>query len=107
MFSDLLKIVVDGGYAVRAYEDCARRARSRIPSEPQNAAALLLISYAAQRFVDAYDDQPLPVDEANDELTRFSSMLGTLDESLASGDPEKELSGLNSVAARIFEAVNA
>lgn len=104
MFSDLLKIVVDGGYAVRAYEDCARKARARIPSEPENAAALLLISYAAQRFVEAYDDQPLPVDEANDELTRFSSMLKTLEESVSSGDPEQKLAGLNGVASHLLES---
>lgn len=103
MFSDLLKIVVDGGSAVRAYEDCARRARARIPSEPQNAAALLLISYAAQRFVEAYDDQPLPVEEANDELTRFSSMIRSLEETVESGDPKKELEALNGVAIRLLE----
>lgn len=103
MFSDLLKIVVDGGYAVRAYEDCARRARARIAAEPEHAAALLLIAYAAQRFVDAYDDQPLPVDEANDELARFTSMLNALEESAGSGDAKEHLAGLNQVAGKLLE----
>lgn len=103
MFMDLLKIVVDGGYAVRAYEDCARSARARVGAEPQHAAALLLIAFAAQRFVDAYDDQPLPVDEANDELTHFSSIVKALEESVATGDAKTELEGLNKVASKLIE----
>ena len=107
MFSDLLKIVVDGGHAVRAYEECARRARARVSSEPENAAALLLIWYAAQRFVEAYDDQPLPLDEANDELARFSSMLKALEESASSGDPKQQLAELNDIAVQLLDTAKA
>ena len=62
MFESLVEIVVDGGHGVRAYNSCAKAARARISSEPDNAAALTLIMFAAQGVVEAYDDQPLPVE---------------------------------------------
>ncbi len=59
LFTEFLTGLSQQGGSVRAYDKCAREARGRIAGEPENAAALLLIAYAAQHFVDAYDDQPL------------------------------------------------
>lgn len=107
MFESLLEKLVESGYGVRAYEECSRDARGRISKEPENAAALLLISYAAQRFVDAYDDQPLPVDVANAELAQFSTMVKSLEAAFASGEPNKKLDQLNLTAGKLLGAPKA
>jgi hypothetical protein len=101
MFDDLVKGLNEHGAGVRAYEACARTARARIAAEPHHAAALLLISYAAQIFVDSYDDQPLTVEVANDEFARFSAIVTRLDEAAKAGSADAMLSAVNDVAARI------
>lgn len=101
MFDDLVKGLNEHGAGVRAYEACARAARARIAGEPQNAAALLLISYAAQIFVDSYDDQPLTVEVANDEFARFSAIVERLDGAAKAGSVDAMLAAVNDVAARI------
>lgn len=101
MFDDLVKGLNEHGAGVRAYEACARAARARIAGEPQNAAALLLISYAAQIFVDSYDDQPLTVEVANDEFARFSAIVKRLDGAVKAGSADAMLAAVNDVAARI------
>ena len=104
MFASLVKGLNEQGGGVRAYDACAREARSRMAAEPENAAALLLISFAAQRFVDAYDDQPLTVEAAGAEFEQFKSYVETLDDGFSMGTPEARLAALNSVAARYVAA---
>lgn len=101
MFDDLMRNLIDGGSGVRAYEHCAREARRRVADEPQNAAALLLIAYAAQRFVDAYDDQPLTVEAAAEELKQFSHIATTLNAAYLSGSAESKIKALNEVAVQL------
>jgi hypothetical protein len=104
MFDTLLKGLNEQGAGVRAYEACARAARTRIAGEPDNAAALLLISYAAQRFVEAYDDQPLTVEVAGEEFEQFSDIVKTLDSAHSGGSAEAKVAALNTVAARLAES---
>ncbi len=101
MFDGLLKDLVDGGGGVRAYDNCAREARGRIAGEPENSAALLLIAYAAQRFVDAYDDQPLTVEAAAEELKRFTDITRSLDQAYLNGSAQDKIDALNRAAAEI------
>ncbi|MCR4268455.1 hypothetical protein [Nitratireductor sp. ZSWI3] len=101
MFDTFLKDLNEQGGSVRAYDGCARAARARIAAEPENAAALLLIAYAAQRFVEAYDDQPLSIKAAGEELEIFSDMVNTLDRAHKGGSAEEKLAALNAVAARL------
>jgi hypothetical protein len=103
MFDQLVQTVVDGGHGVRAYDACARAARARIASEPDNAAALTLILFAAQGVVEAYDDQPLPVDESEALLEKFRDMVATLDKAYADGAAEAKLAALNAVAAKLAD----
>lgn len=103
MFQELVHGLNEKGAGVRAYDACARAARARIPNEPQNAAALLLISYAAQIFVDSYDDQPLTVDKAGDEFTRFSAIVEKLDTAAKAGSAEAMLKAVNEVAAQLAQ----
>lgn len=102
MFNDLAKGVYEQGASVRAYDACARAARARMSSEPENAAALLLISYAAQLFVEAYDDQPLTAAAADEEYDQFSRMIETLDSAYRDGSSEKKLDALNKVSLMLL-----
>ncbi len=99
MFASLVKDLNEQGASVRAYDACARTARARLANEPENAAALLLIAFAAQRFVDSYDDQPLTVEAAAAEFDRFRSYVDALDAGFAQGTAEAKLNALNTVAA--------
>ena len=104
MFASLVKGLNEQGGGVRAYDACARAARARMASEPEKAAALLLISFAAQRFVDAYDDQPLTVEAAAAEFEQFKSYVDALDAGFAKGTDEAKLAALNAVAAKYVAA---
>jgi len=101
MFNDLKTVLDDKGGSVRAYDAAARAARARLSGEPDNAAALLLVAYAAQRFVEAYDDQPLTQDAAGEERAQFDWIVDTLDAAFESGSAEDKVAALNAVAARI------
>ena len=101
MVDSLVKTLDEQGGSVRAYDACARAARARIASEPENAAALFLISYAAQRFVDAYDDQPLTAKAAGEEFEQFRSMVGKLESGFAEASVEGRVAALNAVAAQL------
>lgn len=101
MFDAILKDLNENGGGVRAYDICARDARTRIGDEPANAAALLLIAFAAQRFVEAYDDQPLTVEVAGKEFDEFSAIVNELDKAYTAGTAEAKLGALNTVAARL------
>ena len=107
MFASLVKGLNEQGGAVRAYDACARAARGRVASEPENAAALLLIAFAAQRFVDAYDDQPLTVEVAGAEFDQFKSYVDTLDEGFSKGTADARLAALNAVAAKFVAAAKS
>ncbi|SDU16127.1 hypothetical protein [Stappia sp. ES.058] len=103
MFESLVEIVVDGGHGVRSYNSCAKAARARISSEPDNAAALTLIMFAAQGVVEAYDDQPLPIDAADALLDNFKGMVTTLDKAYADGSSDAKLAALNAVSIQLVE----
>ncbi|MBO6901092.1 MAG: hypothetical protein JJ864_07075 [Rhizobiaceae bacterium] len=101
MFESLVKNINEAGGSVRAYDACSREARARIADEPQNAAALLLISYATQRFVDSYDDQPLTVKEAAEELDEITQIVSVLDAAFSGESEKAKLDALNQVATRL------
>jgi hypothetical protein len=101
LFNEFLTGLSQQGGSVRAYDKCAREARARIAAEPENAAALLLIAYAAQHFVDAYDDQPLTVEMAAKEFDYFSEIVGALDKGYSAGSAEARVTALNKVAAML------
>lgn len=104
MFDVFMKDLNEHGGGVRAYDAVVRAARARVAGEPDNAAALLMISYAAQHFVDAYDDQPLTADAAAEEFQLFSSLLASLDKAYAGGaSAEEKLAVLNAAAAKLVD----
>ena len=101
MFEPLLEQVTTGGSNVRTYSVCVRQARARMDSEPDNAAALFLIAYAAQRFVDSYHDQPLTVEAASDELKQFSAMVKLLSDAFSGKSADARNAALNQAALQI------
>jgi hypothetical protein len=101
MFKDLIAVLDDKGGSVRAYEAAARSARSRLAAEPENASPLLLIAYAAQRFVEAYDDQPLTLGAAGEEREQFEWIVSTLDKAFENGSAQDKIVALNAVATRL------
>lgn len=103
MFKDLSEIIDENGRSVRAYEICARTARNRAISEPENSAALFLLAMAAQRFVDSFDDQPITVDEAAKQGEKIGTYIESLDAAFRSADCEEKLSSLNKVAKALSE----
>lgn len=105
MFDSLVKELNEHGGGVRAYDMCARAARGRIESDPENAVALLLIAHAAQRFVEAYDDQPLTLEEAGESFKEFSKMVAALDSAHSGGNAEDKIAALNQVAVKLAAAL--
>lgn len=65
---------------------------------PELAAALLLIACAAQRFAEAYHDEPLSVTAADDELEQFSSLVRVLSTAYDGPGETPKLSALNRAA---------
>lgn len=99
--SELVEIVESEGRGVRSYTECARVCQERINDKPDQAASYYLLKIAANRFVDAYDDQPLTSQAADRE---FSAFKGYADELFAveeESDPAKKLTAINKVAALI------
>ncbi len=104
MFDTLLKNLDEQGRGVRAYDACARAARNNTINHPDKAAAFLLIAIAAQRFVDAYDDQPLTVEKAGEEFDQIGSLIALLGDAYATDSAEKKIAALNTVAAQLAAA---
>lgn len=104
MFDSLVTELVGSGAGVRAYEACSRSARSRMDAEPDNAAALFLISMAAQRFVDEYHDQPLSLEAAAAELDAFRSLVGVLEAAYVDGAHGDRIAALNAAATTLSTA---
>lgn len=98
---ELIKVIQDQGKGVRAYIECARRCREQIKNDADQAAAYLLLTIAADKFVDAYDDQPLLSQRAEDEFLHFKNYVEKLVETDQSASSDIRLAALNSVAADI------
>ena len=71
-----------------------------LSAEPGNAAAFLLVAYAAQRFVEAYDDPAFDARMRPARSGRSSNGSSTRWRGLESGSAETRSRQLNAVAAR-------
>lgn len=99
--TELVKIIEDQGKGVRAYIECGRMCRDRFKTHSGQSAAYFLLTVAADKFVEAYDDQPLPSPSAEDEFLHFKSYVDQLEATERETDPAKNLVTLNRVAAEI------
>ena len=107
MFESFVTGIEEQGRSVRAYEACASAARSQLLAEPDNAAAMFLISVIAQHFADTYGDQPLTVQNADAEFARFKSVVAVLDAAIASGSRKEQIAALNRVAIQLTKMSTA
>lgn len=98
---DLLGIIEEQGKGVRSYGECARICQQRINQQPADAASYYLLKIAANRFVDAYDDQPLLSSLADSEFLNFKNYVEQLDAAAIHDDATKKLEILNKVAVDI------
>lgn len=99
--SELVGIIEDQKKGVRAYIECARICQERINAHSDEAAAYYLLKIAANRFVDAYDDQPLVSTLADSEFLNFKSYVDELHAVERESDSAKKLNTLNRVASKI------
>ncbi len=99
--TELVEIIEDQGKGVRAYAECARMCRDRLQSRSGLSAAYLLLTIAADKFVDAYDDQPLLSQRAEDEFLRFKGYVDQLQAGEQQTDATVKLETLNRIAAEI------
>ncbi len=99
--TELVTIIETNGKGVRAYQDCAQTARDRVKARSEEAAAYLLLAMAAETFVDAYDDQPLLSQNAENEFLRFKNYVEQLESIEKNSDGATKLDALNRVAAAI------
>ena len=96
--SDFVEIIEANGKGVRAYRECARTAREALKSEPEQMTALFVLASAADKFIDAYDDQPLNGEEAEKEFLRFKSYVETLE---SASDAAAMVMALNKVVSDV------
>lgn len=99
--SELVGIIEGQGRGVRSYIECARTCQERINENPDEAASYYLLKIAANRFVDAYDDQPLVSTLADSEFLNFKNYVEQLHAAELETDPAMKLSTLNRVATEI------
>lgn len=101
--TELLNIIEDNGKGVRAYSECGRAARKCIKTQSDEAAAYYLLSIAADRFVETYDDQPLLSQGAEDAFLNFKSYVELLAATGRESDATAKLQALNRVATEIAD----
>ena len=99
--SQLVNIIEDSGKGVRAYVECSRVARKNIAETPELATAFFLLSVACDRFVDAYDDQPLLSQRAEDEFLHFKSYVDRFEAAEKENSEAARITALNEVARQV------
>lgn len=99
--TELLNIIEDNGKGVRAYSECGQAARECIKTQSDQATAFYLLSIAADRFVETYDDQPLLSQGAEYAFQNFKNYVEQLAAITQENDAATKLQTLNRVAAEI------
>ncbi|MFK5978235.1 MAG: hypothetical protein QM488_05050 [Rhizobiaceae bacterium] len=101
--TELVNIIEDNGKGVRSYAECSRVARKNIAETPDMAIAYFLLSVACDRFVDAYDDQPLLSQKAEDEFLHFKSYVDRFEAAENENSETAKLKALNDIARQVAE----
>ena len=98
---DLIRKIEQHGKGVQAYTESMQLARKRLETPSDLAAAYFMLRYAADKFVHAYDDQPLLSTHAEEEFKHFKNYIEQLSELETTSDASTKLDILNRVAAEI------
>lgn len=81
---------------LRAFAEFQQKALTLCSSEPEHAALMRLLADLAARFVDAYNDEPLPADVAERAIARLTDLVEKAARAW-SASPSEQLALLNSI----------
>ncbi|PCJ90158.1 MAG: hypothetical protein COA52_10800 [Hyphomicrobiales bacterium] len=101
--AEFVTIIEDNGKGVRGYIECSQLARIKMEEIPDMATAYFLLSIACDRFVDAYDDQPLFSQKAEDEFVIFKSYVDLFAIAEKENSETVKMKALNDVARKVAE----
>ncbi len=99
--TELVSILETNGKGVRAYVECGREARRCITEYPEQAIAYFLLAVTADRFVEAYDDQPLYSDKAEEAYLRFKKHVDQIIRAEKENSDSVMLKTLNEMSVEI------
>lgn len=97
----------DQNGGMRTYLEFQQKVSILSKNDASNGALYALIGLVAQRFYQAYDGEPLPVDAANEALARLRSIVADARRAMQSSAEDQlrllnELAGLELAARRIY-----
>jgi hypothetical protein len=98
MYKKLIDVMQGDALGVQAYEECSRIAATAIAEQPGAAAPFLLLGMIANRFIDAYRDQPLSRKTAEDQAKRYVELCEAFREAFENGTDADRLRILNETA---------
>lgn len=97
----------DQNGGMRTYLEFQQKVSILSKNDASNGALYALIGLVAQRFYQAYDGEPLPVDAANEALARLRSIVADARRAMQSSAEDQlrllnELAGLELAGRRIY-----
>ncbi|OKH88155.1 hypothetical protein [Thalassospira sp. TSL5-1] len=98
MYEKLITVMQGDALGVQAYEECSRIAATAITEKSGDAAPFLLLGMIANRFIDAYRDQPLSRKTAEDQAKRYVELCSAFREAFEKGSDADKLNILNETA---------
>lgn len=99
--TELVNIIESNGKGVGAYVECHRACRDQLATQSDNALSYFLLMFAAGRFADTYDDQPLTSPKAEEEFLNFKSYVAQLEAVENETTPDNKIAALNRITAEI------
>ncbi|SFT56558.1 MULTISPECIES: hypothetical protein [unclassified Mesorhizobium] len=98
MLAAITNIIRDKGNAIPGYREAARTARQQATKDIERSVGYFLLGKAAQEFADAYCEEPLHADTAEQQLARLEGFACVLDEAFEAPDLQRRLEALSYVA---------
>ena len=97
----------DQNGGMRTYLEFQQKVSILSKRDASNSALYALMGLVAQRFYQAYDGEPLPVDAANEALARLRAVVADARQAMQASAQDQlgllnELAGLELVARRIY-----
>ncbi|SER84258.1 hypothetical protein SAMN04490244_103205 [Tranquillimonas rosea] len=101
MFEEFVQILNDMGRSIHAYQRCATQAYDKAGTDPDHAAAYLMIAMAAESFVARNERMPITADDVQAAYERFSGHVSRLQEAYETSGTDARMAALNETATRI------
>ncbi|CAB1079414.1 hypothetical protein D1AOALGA4SA_7128 [Olavius algarvensis Delta 1 endosymbiont] len=101
MFKDLMKVLEQHNYGVRAYEHFSQMCYQSAKDQPDHAVFFLTLSILADRFVNQYDESPLTTTAADAQKDEILAIIASMEESVSSSAAD-QINVLNTVSMHIM-----